>query len=412
MWPAEDDYASSAPPLLPSRQWLDKIFQNYGERDINLAGQIFDIEPTPIGMGSTSDVFRAKSSKHNELVAVKRIRLFLLDNVEFAKSLSREMRIWSQLNHPNVLPLLGFFLDGPKGIPNFISKWMKNGTVVDYAKRKHAELKWNDETLRRIVREMAMGLDYLHDKRFIVHADLKGSNVLMSDDDRPLLADFGLAVSSSSGSLGQSAHHGNKGTLRWMAIELHKSLSSLDPSEIPRHTVKTDIWSFGMVVYEIIALKDPYASIKSDILVSKAILAGQLPIHPWPSLCQLRELFPSKFITQQIYTTVEACWNNDPQNRPSAKDIVFQLGGSVRLRSRTVVELIEATERKIETVNLLSFQTELGVPGSLLEEFGAEELAKIGDGNGEMEIVSCFESSTGSLAEGSRTCWGGTSEFV
>jgi len=80
----------------------------------------------------------------------------------------------------------------------------------------------------------------------MIHADLKGSNILVSDDGRPLLADFGLSVSSSSASLGATTYHGEKGTLRWMAKELHSS--SLGISEIPKHTTMTDMWAFGMVI--------------------------------------------------------------------------------------------------------------------------------------------------------------------
>ncbi len=57
-------------------------------------------------------------------------------NSHFLQNLGREVRLWSKLNHPNVLPLLGYFLEGPMAIPNFVSQWMKNGTLVDYMKHR------------------------------------------------------------------------------------------------------------------------------------------------------------------------------------------------------------------------------------------------------------------------------------
>ncbi len=52
----------------------------------------------------------------------------------YSQNLGREVRLWSRLSHPNVLPLLGYFLEGPKAIPNLASQWMRNGTLIDYMK--------------------------------------------------------------------------------------------------------------------------------------------------------------------------------------------------------------------------------------------------------------------------------------
>ena len=76
---------------------------------------------------------------------------------------------------------------------------------------------------------------------------LHQSNILVSDDGRPLLADFGLSVSTSSTSLAATTYHGQKGSLRWMAKELHSN-STDDGLENPKHTRMTDIWALGMVI--------------------------------------------------------------------------------------------------------------------------------------------------------------------
>lgn len=68
-------------------------------------------------------------------------------------------------------------------------------------------------------------------------------NILVSDDGRPLLADFGTAISSASRSLAATELHGQKGTPKWMAKELlvHENYTG--------HTEESDIWAFGMVIY-------------------------------------------------------------------------------------------------------------------------------------------------------------------
>ncbi len=139
--------------LSPARKLKD-IFEEL--QDINLEDQIVDQEREQLGLGFSCDVFRAWSTAHNKIVAVKRIRFFLLEDIFIRKrtfgstfpvvllspvptrvplqNLGREVRLWSKLNHPNVLPLLGYCLEGPKSIPNLVSEWMKNGTVIDYMK--------------------------------------------------------------------------------------------------------------------------------------------------------------------------------------------------------------------------------------------------------------------------------------
>ncbi|KLO11006.1 kinase-like protein, partial [Schizopora paradoxa] len=149
----------------------------------------------------------------------------------------REVRLWSKLEHPNILPLLGFFLDGPSS-PNLVSRWMKNGTLTKYLQDRPLDAM----EICNMISGVASGLIYLHAEG-IIHSDLKGSNILVSDDDRPLLADFGTAISLTSRSLAATEMHGQKGTLRYMAKELFAQ------DNFTGHTEETDIWAFGMVIY-------------------------------------------------------------------------------------------------------------------------------------------------------------------
>ncbi len=134
------------------REQLDAIFQPLQE--INLEGQI-TLEEGQRGFGESCDIFRGWSTKHNKKVAVKRIRFFMLKDSSFTKvrralssqsalqilivcyqRLARESRIWSELKHENILPFLGFFLEGENGIPNLVSEWMEKGTVIDYMRAR------------------------------------------------------------------------------------------------------------------------------------------------------------------------------------------------------------------------------------------------------------------------------------
>ncbi len=58
-----------------------------------------------------------------------------------SQDLAKEVRIWSELDHPNILRLFGFFLEGANAIPNFISEWMEKGTLADYYKEYNPSAK-------------------------------------------------------------------------------------------------------------------------------------------------------------------------------------------------------------------------------------------------------------------------------
>jgi len=120
-------------------------------------------------------------------------------------------------------------------LPILVSECMENGALPDYTKRGRFDA---HETCK-IIYGIASGLHCILHEHCMVHADLKGSNILVSNSGEPMLADFGLSVSSTSTSLSATTCHGEKGLLRWMAKELRINSSQI--SDIPKHTMMTDM---------------------------------------------------------------------------------------------------------------------------------------------------------------------------
>ncbi|EJC99208.1 kinase-like protein [Fomitiporia mediterranea MF3/22] len=238
-------------------------------------------------------------------VAVKRMRVHVQKEREYDKVLAKELYVWSKLGHPNILPLRGFALEG--AYPLVISDWMENGTLREYL-RDHAEC-----DVEPLIVKIASGVNYLH-RQDVVHSDLKADNVLISNHGEPLICDFGMArMLSASLTLAATSSGGIKGSLRWMAYEL------LDFSNDSHHTKETDVWAFGMTVYEILTRELPYAHLKNDGLVMRAITERKLPSRPgaysnW-----------SPFL-QSAWTICEECWISPPRNRiamEGATDILY-----------------------------------------------------------------------------------------
>ncbi|OCB92096.1 kinase-like protein [Sanghuangporus baumii] len=126
----------------------------------------------------------------------------------FCDQLAKEIRVWSGLYHRNVLPLLGYVIEGE--YPSLISEWMENGTVSRYM-RKHPKT-----DLLQMILGIARGLEYIHGQG-VIHSDIKAS-------------------------FGETSAHRVKGTVRWMARELLE-----DPQAV--HSKESDIWAFGMTIY-------------------------------------------------------------------------------------------------------------------------------------------------------------------
>ncbi|KAG8988943.1 hypothetical protein FRB90_002479, partial [Tulasnella sp. 427] len=206
----------------------------------------------PYARGGYSDVWKGRLNPHptspssdGEVVAIKVLRAVRVQSDDrdacpvsrMRKRMTRETSIWSQLVHPNVVPLLGYAFD-EHGTPAIVSKWMQNGDVLGYlARHRFADR-------RKLVRQVADGLGYLHSRTPpVVHGDLKGGNVLVDKRGEAALCDFGMSTLLMMGELGggvgaltmsSTSSHAAVGTLRWCAPEL---LSS----DVPLKTLATDV---------------------------------------------------------------------------------------------------------------------------------------------------------------------------
>ncbi|KXN89687.1 Serine/threonine-protein kinase CTR1 [Leucoagaricus sp. SymC.cos] len=146
----------------------------------------------------------------------------------------KEVILWAHSSHPNVLPFLGVFLDSQNNPPQtcVVSPYMKNGNLRDFA----AQLP--QKSWLPLIFDVVNGLCYLHNLG-VVHGDLKGENVLISDEGRGLITDFGMShinmATAATGSLSLTM--------------LHFSVpETLLGNRTP--TKKFDIWSLGCLLYE------------------------------------------------------------------------------------------------------------------------------------------------------------------
>ncbi|KIO31665.1 hypothetical protein M407DRAFT_67706, partial [Tulasnella calospora MUT 4182] len=161
--------------------------------------------------------------------------------------LARELKVWAGLQHPHVLPLLGFYLGDDYKSAVLISEYMDYGDLKSYiAKTKPS---FNERLrlvcLREWVHDLTDGLAYLHSQDApIRHGDLKPGNVLVNPDRRALLADFGLSKALNAGPTGFTTGNDARGTVRYSGPEVLLQGTAAE-------SLANDIWSWGCLVSEV-----------------------------------------------------------------------------------------------------------------------------------------------------------------
>ncbi len=186
-----------------------------------------------IGQGGMTTVYKAIDAVRNETVAVKVLSPYIAQDPKFKSRFKREIELLLELKHPNVVPVLDYGEDD--GLAYIVMPFMPRGTL--YNRLESGPLTPQEGV--QLIDDVAAGLQFAHDHG-IVHRDVKPSNILLSDEGRALLSDFGFAhVGDLSGSLTGSAVIG---TPAYMSPEQCQGQAV---------TPRSDQYSLGIVLYQI-----------------------------------------------------------------------------------------------------------------------------------------------------------------
>ncbi|CUA78041.1 hypothetical protein RSOLAG22IIIB_13012 [Rhizoctonia solani] len=163
-------------------------------------------------------------------------------------------------------------------------------------------------------RSICAGLAYLH-QYDIVHGDLKGANVLIARDGRPMLVDFGNAnLPDATLSFTQTNSQPNL-SLRWTAPEILDGKSA--------HTTAGDIYSLGMTILETLTSEIPFANKSDQTLLMHVFIKKKTPPRP-------KNIIPERSICGNIlWAILTSCWSYDPELRPSAEIVMDLVSGSI-----------------------------------------------------------------------------------
>ncbi|XP_022748519.1 serine/threonine-protein kinase STY46-like isoform X2 [Durio zibethinus] len=255
---------------------------------------VWEIDPrhlkfeNKVASGSYGDLY--KGTYCSQEVAIKVLKPERI-NTDMQKEFAQEVFIMRKVRHKNVVQFIGACTK-PPGLC-IVTEFMSGGSVYDYLHKQKGVFKL--PSLLKVAIDVSKGMNYLHQNN-IIHRDLKAANLLMDENEVVKVADFGVArVKAQSGVMTAET-----GTYRWMAPEVieHKPYDH-----------KADVFSFGIVLWELLTGKVPYeylTPLQAAVGVVQKGLRPTIPKHTNPKLTEL----------------LERCWQQDPALRPDFSEII------------------------------------------------------------------------------------------
>jgi tetratricopeptide (TPR) repeat protein len=195
-----------------------------------------------LGSGGMATVFKAFHPALDRYVAIKVVHPVFKGNTNFLARFQREARVVAKLDHANIVPVYDF--NEHEGSPYLVMRFIEGETLKARLDRGRLSL----SEIFHVIRPMGDALGYAHDQG-VLHRDIKPSNVLLRQDRKVFLSDFGLAriMEAGESSLTRDAMIG---TPHYIAPEQALGQSALD--------ARTDIYSFGVVLYELFTGRVPF----------------------------------------------------------------------------------------------------------------------------------------------------------
>jgi hypothetical protein len=250
-----------------------------------------------IGKGSFGNVYRGEW--RHAIVAIKDVR-----EVEALPDLLREAEGLKALQpHCNVIEFYGVVADGDTF--SVITAFASRGALSNllYGRQR---VQFTDDELRGIALGAAAGVRHLHAEN-VIHRDLAARNILIDEAGVAKIADFGMSRSINVDEDDYNTTTTAIGPFRWMS-----------PEQMTRRSYSraSDVWSFGVVLFEIFALAPPWAGVLPFVVVSK-VIAGETLAVPTT-------------VDERLRTLMYSCWRFEPKERPTMVEVhtsLSQLSG-------------------------------------------------------------------------------------
>lgn len=219
-----------------------------------------------LGKGGMATVYLAEHRLLQNKVAIKVLNKEFIYNSNIKNNFISEARKLAQLNHPNIVRVTDL-LDNEDQVA-FVMEYFEGKSLKETLEQK----KLNDEEIELILKQMIAALSYVHEEG-LIHGNIKPSNFIFDNKGNLKLTDFGISIhtSTENSEYTQTATHINMGTPMYMSPEQIRSLKEV--------TKLTDIYSLGVVLWEMASGKKPYnAQTLSSFDLQTKIVNESLPL--------------------------------------------------------------------------------------------------------------------------------------
>ncbi|GAY59237.1 hypothetical protein CUMW_193060 [Citrus unshiu] len=285
----------------------------FTSKELEKATDNFDLNRI-LGQGGQGTVYKGMLID-GKIVAVKKSKVIDESKVE---EFINEVVILSQINHRNVVKLLGCCLETE--VPLLVYEFIPNGTLFQYIHDQNEDFPITWEIRLRIAIEVSGALSYLHSAASIpiYHRDIKSTNILLDDKYRAKVSDFG-----ASRSMAVDQTH--------MTTQVHGTFGYLDPEYFrsSQFTDKSDVYSFGVVLAELLTGEKPirFTTLEEDKSLAAYFLCAMKEER-------LFEILDARVMKQggkdEIITVAKLtkrCLNLNGKKRPTMREVASELAG-------------------------------------------------------------------------------------
>ncbi|MHB1223272.1 MAG: serine/threonine-protein kinase [Gemmatimonadaceae bacterium] len=235
------------------------------DRVVAAIGDIYDIE-AEIGRGGSAVVYRAMDVRLRRRVAVKVLPPELAYREEVRSRFHREAQTAAQLGHPNIVPI--YLVDERDGLAYFVMQLVDGESLAGLLRR---EPRPPIAMVRRLLREVSDALAHAH-AHGVIHRDVKPDNILLdAESGRAMVTDFGIA---------RAIEEGSRLTLTGIAVGTPAYMSPEQALGEREVDARSDIYSLGVVAYQMLAGEPPFRASNTPAMLMKHISDTPAPLAP------------------------------------------------------------------------------------------------------------------------------------
>ena len=280
------------------------------------------------GFGCVYEVMKGESRYALKEIPLEEPATERSQQAERVAELSKEVAIYKDLNHPNIIKYYSSFVEN--GHLYIVMELADGQTLSDYiTSLREKGQRISEGQLWRIFIEMCAALRYLHIDKHVVHRDFTPANILITRDLHVKIADFGLAKQWGSQSSGYMKSF--VGTIVYTCPEIVQSKP---------YNEKADIWALGCVLYELATLQQPFTGENPLAIARKIVEEDYVRLSP-------------KLYSLPLVHVVKSCMTVDPEQRPGILEVcqqiapllVMQIDELKEREGRMAAQLRQANER-------------------------------------------------------------------